>query len=134
MVYGYVAANFFFSGYFYFFFVSTSLAYITKPKHKRQRKIPWDKKLTTGCTTGMWLVMVGGHTWISFSCRHYFDLSRNPRQRTSAEIRVVQNVKTIITAHSKPWKKNCPIHFPNFKVESFFIEKYIYYEKSEQFP
>ena len=71
----------------------------------------------------MWLVMVGGNTWISFSCRHYFDLSRNPPQRTSAEIRVVQNVQTIITAHSKAWKKNCPIHFPDFNLESFFYWK-----------
>ena len=72
--------------------------------------------------------MVGGHTQISFSRRHYFDLSCNPPQRTSAEIRVVQSVQTIITAHSKAWKKNCPIHFPDFNLESFFIEKYIYYK------
>ena len=30
-----------------FFFVSTSLAYITIPKKQRNIKITWDKKLTT---------------------------------------------------------------------------------------
>ena len=30
-----------------FFFVSTSLAYITIPKNKGNIKITWDKKLTT---------------------------------------------------------------------------------------
>ena len=39
--------NFFISGYFYFSFVSTSLAYITIPKNRRKRKIAWDKKLST---------------------------------------------------------------------------------------
>ena len=29
----------------------------------------------------------------------------------------------------------CPNHFPDFNVESFFFhQKYIYYEKSDQFP
>ena len=39
----------FFSGSFYFSFVSTSLVYIAVPKHmyKRKTKIIWDKKLTT---------------------------------------------------------------------------------------
>ena len=31
-------------------------------------------------------------------------------------------------------KKIVQYYFPDFNLESFFIEKYIYYEKSERFP
>ena len=52
----YVVANFFVSGNFYFSFVSTSLAYISIPKNKRETKITWDKKLTTTYTYSVILV------------------------------------------------------------------------------
>ena len=42
-----VVVNFFILGYWYFFFVSPSLAYITILKNKTKTKITWDKKLTT---------------------------------------------------------------------------------------
>ena len=82
----------------------------------------------------MWLVMVGGLTWISFPHRHYFDLSHNPPQRKSPEMSG-SKCRPLLQHTLKLEKKNCPIYFPDFNLESFFIENnYIYYEKSERFP
>ena len=50
----FVAVNFLSQVIFIFFFVLTSLAYITIPKNKRKTKITWNKKLTTTYSLG-WL-------------------------------------------------------------------------------
>ena len=47
-----VVANFFFSGNFYFSFISTSLAYTTIPNYKRERKSYLHKKLNTTRSNG----------------------------------------------------------------------------------